>query len=127
MPRTYDLDNDKEVLLVAEGGKPGLGNAVLAGTSTRRSMSMPATKIPGERGNHRSLLLELKLIADVGLVGYPNAGKSTLLAALSNAAPKIAPYPFTTLHPNIGVVEYSDEQKITVADIPGTEFCYEFN
>ena len=70
--RTYEIDKDQEMILVAEGGKAGIGNAVMAGTSTRRARSMPATNIPGARGQHRSLLLELKLIADVGLVGYPN-------------------------------------------------------
>ena len=119
LPRVVDLDTDGAVLLVAEGGKPGQGNGSFAGTSTQRSMSIPANNVPGKLGQHRSLLLELKLIADVGLVGFPNAGKSTLLAALSNARPKIASYPFTTLHPNIGVVEYSDSNRITVADIPG--------
>jgi len=114
-----DLDEHEDVLLVAEGGKPGIGNGVMAGTAARRTKSMPRTKQPGSEGEHRSLVLELKLIADVGLVGFPNAGKSTLLAALSNAQPRIAPYPFTTLHPNVGVVEYSDTKRLTMADIPG--------
>lgn len=106
-------------VLVAKGGQPGIGNAMMAGSKMQRARSLPASRIPGQPGQHRSLILELKLIADVGLVGFPNAGKSTLLNALSNARPKIAAYPFTTLHPSVGVVEYSDAERVTVADIPG--------
>ena len=114
-----DLDQDKMVVLVAEGGAPGIGNKVLVGSKNLRVMSVPQAKTPGGVGAHKSVHLELKLIAEVGLVGYPNAGKSTLLKALSNAKPKIAPYPFTTLHPNIGIIEYSDLETVSVADIPG--------
>jgi GTP-binding protein len=114
-----ELNTHGETVLVARGGEAGIGNAMMSGSSTQRSRSLPLTKMPGNPGEARSLLLELKIIADVGLVGYPNAGKSTLLRALSNAKPKVAPYPFTTLHPSVGVVEYSDMGRITVADIPG--------
>lgn len=107
------------MLLLAEGGSAGIGNKAMKGTKQSRKKSLPQSKVPGEPGEIRSILLQLKLIADVGLVGYPNAGKSSLLRALSNAKPKVAAYPFTTLHPSIGVVEYSDLETITVADIPG--------
>lgn len=114
-----ELNEHGATVLVAEGGEPGIGNAMMSGSASQRNRSVPLTKLPGHHGRGRSLLLELKIIADVGLVGYPNAGKSTLLRALSNARPKVAPYPFTTLHPTVGVVEYSDLERITVADIPG--------
>ena len=93
----------------------GLGNRNFA-TATRQT---PRFAQPGEAGTEGDFLLELRIIAEVGLVGYPNAGKSTLLSAISKARPKIAPYPFTTLHPQIGIVEYPDFHRLTVCDVPG--------
>ena len=113
-----DLDKHNAYVLVARGGRPGLGNSVFA-RSSRFRPSMPTTTMPGSPGDMRSLLLELKIIADVGLVGLPNAGKSTLLSALTNSEPKIDSYAFTTLHPSIGVVQYSDLESFSVADLPG--------
>ncbi len=110
-----DLDACGIRVTVAKGGRGGRGNPRFA-TSTNR---VPHEWEPGAPGEERNLELELKTIADVGLVGYPNAGKSTLLSAVSQARPKIAPYPFTTLHPMVGVIEYPDYARITVADIPG--------
>lgn len=110
-----DLTQHGQQFVLCKGGRGGLGNRNFA-TSTRQA---PRFAQPGEPGTEGEYLLELRILADVGLVGYPNAGKSTLLAAISKARPKIAPYPFTTLTPQIGIVEYQDYRRLVVCDVPG--------
>ncbi|MGV6810204.1 MAG: Obg family GTPase CgtA [bacterium] len=110
-----DLTEDQQLLMVAKGGFHGLGN-VRYKSSTNRA---PRQSKPGTPGERRTLRLELKLLADVGLLGLPNAGKSTLISAVSSARPKIANYPFTTLYPNLGVVNIEAYKSFVIADIPG--------
>ena len=110
-----DLAEDGQKVLIAKGGKGGLGNLHFK-SSTNRA---PRQKTNGEQGEEFELRLELRVLADVGLLGLPNAGKSTLIRAISSARPKVADYPFTTLHPNLGVVRVDDEKSFVVADVPG--------
>lgn len=110
-----DLDVDGKRVLIAKGGQGGLGNLHFK-SSTNRA---PRQSTPGHPGDQRELQLELKVLADVGLLGLPNAGKSTFIRAVSSAKPKVADYPFTTLHPNLGVVRVDDNRSFVIADIPG--------
>ncbi|OGC87273.1 MAG: GTPase ObgE [candidate division Zixibacteria bacterium RBG_16_48_11] len=110
-----DLTEDGQSFVVVRGGRGGRGNVHFK-SSTNRT---PRVAEPGEEGEKRALILELKLMADVGLVGYPNAGKSTLLSRLTKARPKIADYPFTTLSPNLGLAKLHDYRTFVIADIPG--------
>ncbi len=111
----FELLKPGEVITIAKGGDGGFGNMRFKSAINRA----PRQKTPGWPGEKRNLKLELKVLADVGLLGMPNAGKSTLITAISNARPRIADYPFTTLHPNLGVVRVGPEQSFVVADLPG--------
>jgi GTP-binding protein len=111
----YEMLTPGERVMIAKGGDGGFGNMRFKSAINRA----PRQKTPGWPGDRKSLKLELKVLADVGLLGMPNAGKSTLITAISNARPKIADYPFTTLHPNLGVVRVGPEQSFVVADVPG--------
>jgi GTP-binding protein len=115
MVQIADLDKPEVDFVVAKGGRGGRGNSRFKSSVNQA----PRRADPGEEGEERELELELKMIADAGLVGYPNAGKSTFLRAVSDAKPETAPYPFTTLYPYVGVVEFDDFSRLTIADIPG--------
>ena len=110
-----DLVEEDDICLVAKGGKAGKGNTRFKSSRNRA----PRQSSPGTLGEYRTLYLELSLLADVGLLGYPNAGKSTFIRSISAAKPKVADYPFTTLHPNLGMVRIDYEKSFVVADIPG--------
>jgi GTPase len=110
-----DLTTHGQQFILCKGGRGGLGNRNFA-TAARQT---PRFAQPGEPGDEGDFLLELRIMAEIGIVGYPNAGKSTLLTAISRARPKVAPYPFTTLTPQIGIVEYADFKRLTVCDVPG--------
>ena len=115
-----DLDKPGSYIVIANGGKGGVGNCTLAKRQhIPELVAKSGERAQGKPGDIMHLELELKLIADIGLVGYPNAGKSSLLAAMSKAQPEIAPYPFTTLHPLVGMLEYRDGFRAILADVPG--------
>ena len=111
----FDLNQNNQTVVLVAGGSGGLGNIHFKSSVNRA----PRQFTPGKEGEQRKLRLELRVLADVGLLGMPNAGKSTLISRISNARPKIADYPFTTLHPNLGVVRTSESRSFVVADIPG--------
>lgn len=111
----FELTEDGEEKIIVKGGRGGLGNAHFKSATNQT----PRYSQPGEEGEERDLILELKILADVGLVGFPNAGKSTLLSVITAAKPKIADYEFTTLKPNLGIVEYRNFKTFVMADIPG--------
>ena len=110
-----EVTEDGQTLIIAKGGRGGLGNDHFKSATNQT----PRYAQPGEPAEERTVIIELKMLADVGLVGFPNAGKSTLLSAVSAARPEIADYPFTTLTPNLGIVKYRDDQSFCIADIPG--------
>jgi GTP-binding protein len=110
-----DLTDSKNVFIIAHGGKGGAGNSIFKNSTNQA----PTYAQPGLEGQEKNLRLELKVIADVGLVGYPNAGKSTLISGMSNAKPETAPYPFTTITPHLGVVNMPEFKHFVIADIPG--------
>ena len=111
----FEITSDGDEKILAQGGRGGLGNTHFKSATNQA----PRYAQPGEKGIEANFILELKILADVGLVGFPNAGKSTLLSVVSAAKPKIADYPFTTLVPNVGIVSYRDNKSFVMADIPG--------